>query len=223
MKKVVILILALIMVFGIVGCSSAPAEETTSTPQPTEETTQTPEATPEPITELNIGETVSNAIAEFTLERLEFGESLHNINDDEFLLPNDIKGTSKNPFCADEGNMMVSMSYTIKNTGKEEIDLYAWSFDIMYDDGYMFSKDTINEYYLYDDKWENNQDGRYISPLSSKEYRNYIQVPKEVYENKDKSLCFAIHMFVPTENKDDYDIMSEGVYYKEQVLTYRIR
>ena len=51
MKKVIIYILALIMVLGIVGCSSAPAEETTSTPQPTEEVTQAPEATPEPTPE----------------------------------------------------------------------------------------------------------------------------------------------------------------------------
>ena len=117
MKKVLIWILALIMILVIVGCSSTPAEET-NTSEPTEEATQTPEVKPVPITELNVGETASNTIAEFTLERLEFGESLHNIYDDEFLLPNDIKGTSKNPFCADDGNMMISVSYTIKNIGK---------------------------------------------------------------------------------------------------------
>lgn len=39
MKKVLIGILAIIMVLGLVGCSSAPAEEATSTPQPTEEAT----------------------------------------------------------------------------------------------------------------------------------------------------------------------------------------
>jgi hypothetical protein len=51
MKKGLLVVLALIMVLGLVGCSSAPAEETTSTPQPTEEATQTPEATPEPTVE----------------------------------------------------------------------------------------------------------------------------------------------------------------------------
>ena len=48
MKKVLIGVLAIIMVLGIVGCSSTPATEKTSTPQPTEEATQTPEATVEP-------------------------------------------------------------------------------------------------------------------------------------------------------------------------------
>ena len=37
MKKVFILIMVLIMVLGLVGCSSAPADEAISTPEPTEE------------------------------------------------------------------------------------------------------------------------------------------------------------------------------------------
>ena len=61
MKKVFILMLALIMVLGIVGCSSAPAEEATSTPQPTEEATQTPEATEEVKTALSYEEMLENA------------------------------------------------------------------------------------------------------------------------------------------------------------------
>lgn len=48
MKKIIVLILALIMVLGLVGCSSVPTEEATSTPQPTEEATQIPEPMPEP-------------------------------------------------------------------------------------------------------------------------------------------------------------------------------
>lgn len=53
MKKVLIGVLALIMVLGIVGCSSTPATEETSTTKPTETTpieteSQTPEPTPGP-------------------------------------------------------------------------------------------------------------------------------------------------------------------------------
>lgn len=51
MKKVFIGLLALIMVLGLVGCSSVPAEETTSTPEPTAEATQAPEETPETMDE----------------------------------------------------------------------------------------------------------------------------------------------------------------------------
>lgn len=53
MKKVLIGILALIMILGIVGCSSTPATEEMSTTKPTETTpveteSQTPEPTPKP-------------------------------------------------------------------------------------------------------------------------------------------------------------------------------
>ena len=59
--------------------------------------------------------------------------------------------------------------------------------------------------------------------MSSKEYRNYIQVPKEVYENKDLPLSFVIHMYEPTDNKDNSDIMFGDTYLKEYIVTYKIR
>lgn len=215
MKRVLMRILSLIIVLGLVGCSSTPADGTNTT-EPTKKV--------EERQELKVGDVAINSVAEFTLEKLDFGKALSNTIDDNYLLPDDAKSYSKNPFNADDGNMMISISYTIKNTGKEELDIYNWSYDIIYDGEYTFSnEEEISEYYFRNDKWENYQYGRYIEPLTSKKYRSYIQVPKEVYENEDLPLSFVIHMYEPTDDKDNYDIMFGDTYLKESIVTYKIR
>lgn len=137
MKKVIVLIFALIMVLGLVGCSSAPAEETTSTPQPTEEATQTPEATPvatesqmeeetlETIKELKLGETASTDIFELTLDNADLAIALENSWDENFFLPKEYNAEedSENPFVAATGHTLVAMTYTAKNLDGTSIEV----------------------------------------------------------------------------------------------------
>lgn len=205
MKRIATILLVLVCIFSLFGCSSTPTQETkNNTTKPVESTpivTESPKPTTPVESNLKIGEIATTAVTEFILEKLEFSDS-----------------SSEN-----DGNTMITVYFKIKNNGKEELDLYKWSYDIVYKDGFKFSKDGISKHYLSNGNWVSDQNGRCIAPLTSKEYCSFIEVPKEVYENTEDPLLFTIHMYVPTDDKEDFDVIFGNIYLKENIATYKIR
>lgn len=134
----------------------------------------------------SVGETIVANDVEFTLTRVEYSATgLSNTMDSTYLLPVE-KVDHKNPYVPADGNVMISISYTVKNTGKADCDLGLWNIDFLYGDGYRFTTKNLDSFYSYADREWNRAET--VAPLTSKECRAYIEVPAEVMENKDTPL-----------------------------------
>ena len=140
--------------------------------------------------ELSIGDTITTDILEFTLNRAEFADRLKYAQfvsgqtpDQEYLLPIDEPQTNTPyTFEADEGYKLLSYSYSLNYTGKEEIEVEtAMGISAVYDDGYTFEIST--DAYLWSDYI--SIDGTTILyPLDPPgEGRGYMKVPSEVESN----------------------------------------
>lgn len=142
----------------------------------------------------SVGETIVANDVEFTLNRVEFSDKgLSNVRDDTYLLP--VK-SSYTMLPKESGNVLISFSYTVKNNGKSDCDLSLWKIDFRYGDGYRFTTENLDRFSCYAD-WEWKTDHNvncYVAPLTSKEYRAYIEVPAEVMENKDTPLQAQLHI-----------------------------
>ena len=131
MKKVFIGIIAIIMVLGLVGCSSTPVEET-NTAEPTETTesteiAQTTEDNKEPEKIYYIGDTVETDILKFTLDRAELAICLHDgtAGDfDEIYLPKEYDASTEDFCIAAKGHTLVAYTYIVEN-----LDRGALEFD----------------------------------------------------------------------------------------------
>lgn len=190
MKKLLALLLAVILCFALVACG-------------------------ENKNEYPIGSTLTTSVVSFSLTRFEYAERLKNATfqtgktpDPEYLLPTEEK-QSNNPFAADDGKVMISFSYTVKNTSKEKIT-FPVDLGIVadYNDGYEFeaSVDLIKGNYVI------LSDTTSLDPLSEVcEGRGYIEVPKEVMDNESASLYIKISL--PDDSNGE----------KTTEFTYKIR
>ena len=140
--------------------------------------------------ELSISDTITTDIMEFTLTRVEFADRLKYAQfisgqtpDQEYLLPIDEPQTNTSyTFEADNGYKLLSYSYTLNYTGKEEIEVEAaMGISAVYDDGYTF--EIASDAYLWSDYI--SIDGTTIlHPLDPQgEGRGYMRVPSEVESN----------------------------------------
>ena len=179
----------------------------------------------EPV-EYEIGETIQIDGVEFTLTNIVFGDNLSKMIDENYLLPVDV-ASQHNAVLPNEGNVLVSFSYVLKNTSKVEIDLarHQWKLDIVYGEGYVFSSEVFdNQMRWLGDEWTNLQpEIRYVAPLSSKEARGYIEVPLEVFENAEEPLKVVIHLATETADKENCDYPLDARYYVRTTHTYNIR
>lgn len=190
MKKILVLFIIVTMTFS----SVAYAEESTPV-----ETAITENAVYE------IGEIVTTEVAEFSLTRFEYGKMLKNASfstdeepDSEYLLPTE-EVQKNNPFVAEDGKIMISFSYTLKNTGKKELT-FPVNMGIYadYNGGYEFEAD-VN---LIKGKYVITKDTTSLDPLSEAcEGRGYIEVPLEVMENEEAPLFLSINL--PLDNNSE--------------------
>ena len=205
MKKLFILIMVLIMVLGIVGCSAAPAEEAVSTPQPTEEATQSPEATEENAASIELGTPVTAGNWEYTLVNIEFADDIGNYSEYENYLVPGGKTSNTNPFRLEEDEMFAVVTYKLKMIGKET--LRGWDEDLfcavgtgkfIYGDGFVFENNTTEkraEPSFYDgSSFEMNDLAWHsLEPLSDEiECRVAFCVPSKVVEDTSEPLLYEI-------------------------------
>lgn len=196
MKKGLLVVLVLIMVLGLVGCSSTPAEETNTaeptettpietesqtsepTPEPTVE--PTPEPIPEPLEELPMGETITiDDVAEITVDSTkyqnepEYGNTIFRVLD-------------KN-----EGDTCFVVFVKYKNLGTEVID-HVGNF---VGSGAEITGITFNDL-VYNDKYHYTAEARLgddISPLATGTVIYYYVIPQEV-EKAEESLIATVEI-----------------------------
>lgn len=213
MKKFISMLLVGVMCISLCACGGNDTETT----EPKEDENMA----------LEIGDTYTSDSVEFTLERFEMAQMLSNTMDDTFLLPDDITefaSAERHPYFAEDGNVMVSYSYTINNVGKEEIDTVLWTIELDYNDGYTYESETLdNDAFLSDGEWKTTTAGRTVAPLATKESRGFLEVPLEVSENTEAPLKVNVHIFTVTDNKEEAAKNLGGVNYKETIVTYNVR
>lgn len=145
-----------------------------------------------------IGSVLSTDVVEFSISRFEYAEKLKNATfqtgkapDPGYLLPTEEK-QDNNPFEADEGKIMMSFSYTIKNISKEKIT-FPVNLGIIadYNNGYEFTADANlikGDYVILSETTS-------LDPLSGVyEARGYIEVPLEVMENEEATLFIKVSL-----------------------------
>lgn len=161
-------------------------------------------------TEYPVGSVVTTSVVEFSLSRFEYAEKLKNATfqtgktpDPEYLLPTK-ENQYNNPFVADDGKIMISFSYTIKNISKEKLT-FPVNLGIIadYNDGYEFTAyaNLIKGDYVI------LTDTTFLDPLSQTcEGRGYIEVPKEVMDNESAPLFIKIRLPNDSNNEKTTEI-----------------
>lgn len=98
-------------------------------------------------------------------------------------------------YTAEEGKILISASFTVKNKGTETLNTWDWTYDIVYDDKYKFTCDDGDRWGMKDGLWYNLyfEGSRYVDPLITKNYRMHFEVPLEVFENTGSPLKLVIH------------------------------
>lgn len=199
MRTTISLLLALVMCLSLCACgdgkvtspTEAPAKETQAL------TTEATEAPTDPIVILTVGETASTKVLEFTLDSFTFTDKLDTSGDENYLAP--IEENAYITRVPEEGKTFVSFSFSIKNIGKEELSILAYStMKLVYSDGYTFEIDSNNHVVRTDDSYY-TKSGRtgLLSPevlAEAQTYRGYFEVPMEVTENADAPLSFVIEL-----------------------------
>ena len=195
MKRAISLLLVLVLTLSLCACGaeknqSAATDESKSN---------------------SLNETVSTDVVEFTLTRFEYAKMLKNASfqtgkapDPEYLLPTE-EEQSNNPFAADDGKTMISFSYTLKNTGKEELTFPVnLGITADYNDGYTFeaSVDVIKGDFVI------LKDTTSLDPLSDAcEGRGYIKVPMEVMEKEESPLYLKVSLPVDSNSEKTTEIV----------------
>lgn len=174
MKKILSLILTLVMCLSLCACGD---ENKTSGPD-----------NPPTAQELSIGDIITTDVMEFSLTRVEFADQLKHATfstgqqpDTEYMLPT-TEYQSNKTFVADEGYTFLTYSYSLKYTGKEEIEVdTVMGISADYNNGYTF--EVWSDAYM----WSNyiSIDGNTkLKPLDPQgEGRGCMKVPKEVSTN----------------------------------------
>lgn len=189
-KKILALSLAIITCFSLCACGG------------------------EEIEKFKVGEVASTSKAEFTLTRFEIGEVLDNSTSyDEYMVvienPTNAdkqSGQYANPFVAESGKCLISITFTIKNIGKETLDWVGDSryvadmLKINYNNGYEFEFEDDDCALYTDGSWERNGVLLDIEPLSNAcEYRAYVEVSSEVMTDTSNSLVLQVKL--PTDKR----------------------
>lgn len=94
---------------------------------------------------------------------------------------------------ASDGYILVVISYTIKNVGKEKT-VFAELAGLNYNDGYIY--DAKEQYFSMSDptySWTLfTSSGVYVNPLTTLECKAYLSVPEEVFSNTEAPLKLTI-------------------------------
>ena len=216
MKKAISLLLVLVLCLSLCACGdgkvTSPTEAPTNETQaPTVEATEAPT---DPIIMLTIGETASTKVLEFTLDSFTFANKLDTSGDENYLAP--IEENAHITRVPKEGKTFVCFSFSIKNIGKEELSILAYStMKLVYSDGYTFEIDSNNHIVRTDDSYytKNGRTGL-LSPevlAEAQTYRGYFEVPLEVTENADAPLSFVIELQTD-EGPVGFGIRTEFIY-----------
>lgn len=175
--------------------------------------------------ECEMGKTIQIDGLEFTLTDIQFANNLASRMNEGFLRP--LEPASQNSgYIASDGNVLVSFSYILKNTGKNEYNIgqSKCTLDVVYGDGYTFSKELDADYRYIDGSWSKlYPDLSLIAPLTEKVGRGYLEVPLEVYENTEETLKVNVNLAVETEGRDNCDFRVGTQCYKKKVLSYILR
>ena len=189
MKKVLSLLLAFVMCLSLCACgggnTDASVDDETTAP-----TTEAPVDKDDVSTEkeYSLGDTITTDIIEFSLTRVEFADQLKYATfstgeqpDAEYMLPT-TEPQSNKTFVADEGYTFLSYSYSLKYTGKEEIEVEtAMGISADYNNGYTF--DVWSDAYMWSNYVSIDGDTKLkpLDPLG--EGRGCMKVPEEVSTN----------------------------------------
>lgn len=177
MKKVLIGILALIMVLGLVGCSSSTPSEETNTTEPTETTN----ATKEEQTLYNIGDTVSTDCLECVLLSVE--------EDNGYIkVTYSVKNIGKESLSS--AWIRTNTSVTRSLAGLSILD---------YNNGYIYDEQVLNTV--------DNETLLDIQPLEDEiTVTDVYDVPEEVWNNADAPLLVTICLYSNEINENaEYD------------------
>lgn len=155
------------------------------------------------------GETVTTSDFEITLNDVKYGNSLCGLSQRaEYLQPGDYGTTDnwsgyKSPYIAEDGRVLVSISFNLKYTGKKKTS-YQPNIVLDYNNGYTFDykeNKPLNNYYSFNAGTNGNYQWKYetrhdFEPLSTGdlEFRTYVDVPKEVMENTQNPLKVIIKL-----------------------------
>ena len=127
MKKILIGLLALIMVLGLVGCSSSTPSEETNTAELTENTPQPTEEIKAAEKTYSLGETVETDVIKFTLDRAELAIALHDgtAGDWDYIcMPKEFEQNDDNScFVASIGHTLCSLQFTLCNKNRVDMSI----------------------------------------------------------------------------------------------------
>ena len=201
MKKTLYIILAFLLCISLCACGNETNnDDNYTTSNDTETPSNTTEETTENNTEANekysVGETASTEVIEFTLNSIEFADSVSLSSGDNFLLPcNEGNGN----LVPNEGKVFVCFSFSVKNIGKAKLSSTAYrNMSLSYSDGYKFDIDPSHQVVRTDDNFYLIRKEKGLLSLAvltgEQTYRGYIEVPKEVMENAEVPLAFVIRL-----------------------------
>lgn len=146
----------------------------------------------------SVGETVETDTAVLTLDRAELAIALENsgaatvgygadgLAKDDYFMPTEYDPADKNPFVAQKGHTLVSMTFTIENLDRTSLNLGEINHFVSFEyDGETYSyQDTQGEYGVEnknDEGWKNyTSNNAFISAGDTCSYKCYLDVPVEI-------------------------------------------
>lgn len=177
MKKVVSLILALMMCLSLCACGETQKQ-------------------------YSFGESITTDMFVFTPHFDGFSKELSNWNDENIMTPNGGGvGTSRNPYEADSGKVMMYFSGTVEYIGNsKENEWFKYTATANFDNGYIYTADSSFGCAYTESKylkgWEFGNSFRF-EPLADNQMRNvrfHIEVPEQVEKGTDKSLIVTFNI-----------------------------
>lgn len=154
MKKIISLLLALVLCFGLCACGTEPQPETTESTLPT----KPPVTEPEPV-QITVGQKVTAGENSFTINKVIF---------EDFNFETMIRGR-KESWVASSGNDFFVIEVTIHNESRKDLNDYGFpTFVLNYDNGY--DKHTL------EGDWKFYEGSTYFGPsnLSPQESETYL-------------------------------------------------
>lgn len=203
MKKLIILLLALVMLVSLCACGGG--NDTPATTEPEE--TAKPETSTDVI--YHFGDTITADMVEFTPVFEGFADKLANWPDKDFMTPEG-QFSGSTPYAASDEKVMMYFSGTINYVGdsKENVN-FVYDFTIDYNNGYLFDfvgGDAFNSgkgYHSDCGITDNIESGDWdyensaiFEPLSSNKTRYVrfcIEVPKQL-ETDTNNILITFHI-----------------------------
>ena len=151
-------------------------EAPTNTPSPSP--TPTPEPTPEPISEIAVGDVVSNDVVEYTLVDLEFMDRVDP--------PIDSSAYYYSYYEADEGEDYLCMIIDVKNidTSSMSFDVGFLSVDLLYDERYEYNSSECGFTLSLENDGDFSYYGGTIAPLATERMYYLCPLPEEVTQGE---------------------------------------